>query len=772
MNAPAATRRYRVEGMDCAACALKIETAVQRLPGVTGVAVNVALQRLTIEAEAQPAAAEVAALLKRLGYAARPEPAGATATVAAHAHAPCCDGPGHHHGHDHAHGHEHEHEHQHQHGHAHDDHGEDHFGHSHAPEAAPSWFAARMPAWMPAGSWQTLLAMAIVAAAFVVAWIVPSWSRAVWSLATLIAVAPIARRAWAAAAAGSPFTIETLLVVAAVGALLIGESVEAAAVVVLFNIGEMLEGVAAGRARAGVTALLDVVPRTALRDRNGTLETVGADALAVGDTVVVRPGDRAPSDGEILSGVSDMNEAPVTGESTPVARRAGDKIYAGAINLTGELRVRITSAAADNTIARIIAMVEEAQEKKAPIERFINRFSRWYTPAAMAFAALVAIVPPLLAGQPWETWIYRGLAVLLIACPCALVISTPAAIAAAIANGARRGLLAKGGATLETLAHVRTIAFDKTGTLTRGEPRVTNVTPPGGDDATSADAAAINAALAKAAAVEMGSNHPLGLAIIAEAEARGLAIPRTLDGSAATAGKGVSGRLDSGLVTVGSPRQAREAGALPAGADARVTQLESDGKTVVVVSEDGVALALIALRDEPRDDAAAGVAELKALGVTPVMLTGDNARTAAAIGGALGLAVEAELLPGDKLAAIDRLQRAGPVAMVGDGINDAPALAAAAVGVAMGGGTDVALETADAALLRNRISDVASLIRLARAGMGNIRQNLVIALGLKAAFLVTTLLGETPLWMAILADTGATVLVTANALRLLRLREA
>ncbi|MFD2677200.1 heavy metal translocating P-type ATPase [Camelimonas lactis] len=774
MNAPAATRRYRVEGMDCAACALKIETAVQRLPGVTGVAVNVALQRLTIEAEAQPAAAEVAALLKRLGYAARPEPAGATANAAAHAHAPCCDGPGHHHGHDHAH------EHEHQHGHAHDDHGkdhgadhgEDHFGHSHAPETAPSWFAARMPVWMPAGSWQTLLAMAIVAAAFVVAWIVPSWSRAVWSLATLIAVAPIARRAWAGAATGSPFTIETLLVVAAVGALLIGESVEAAAVVVLFNIGEMLEGVAAGRARAGVTALLDVVPRTALRDRNGTLETVGADALAVGDTVVVRPGDRAPSDGEILSGASDMNEAPVTGESTPVARRAGDKIYAGAINLTGELRVRITSAAADNTIARIIAMVEEAQEKKAPIERFINRFSRWYTPAAMAFAALVAILPPLLAGQPWETWIYRGLAVLLIACPCALVISTPAAIAAAIANGARRGLLAKGGATLETLAHVRTIAFDKTGTLTRGEPRVTNVTPPGGDDATPTDATAINAALAKAAAVEMGSNHPLGLAIIAEAEARGLTIPRTLDGSAATAGKGVSGRLDSGLVTVGSPRQARESGALPASADARVTQLESDGKTVVVVSEDGVALALIALRDEPRDDAAAGVAELKALGVTPVMLTGDNAHTAAAIGAALGLAVEAELLPGDKLAAIDRLQQAGPVAMVGDGINDAPALAAAAVGVAMGGGTDVALETADAALLRNRIGDVASLIRLARAGMGNIRQNLVIALGLKAAFLVTTLLGETPLWMAILADTGATVLVTANALRLLRLREA
>ncbi|MGV2980803.1 heavy metal translocating P-type ATPase [Camelimonas sp. ID_303_24] len=768
MNAPAITQRYRVEGMDCAACALKIETAVQRLPGVTGVAVNVTLRRLTIQAAPQPGAADVTALLKRLGYAARPELAGAAADAMARAHAPCCDGGDH--AHDHAHDHSHDHPRdgqKHGHGHGHDDHddadGHDHFGHSHAPDAAPAWFSARLPAWMPAGSWQTLLAVAIVAVAFVVAWIMPDWSRIIWSGATLIAVAPIARRAWAAALTGSPFTIETLLVVAAVGALAIGESVEAAAVVVLFNIGEMLEGIAAGRARAGVTALLDVAPRTALRDRNGVLETVSVDVLAVGDTVVVRPGDRAPSDGEILSGASDMNEAPVTGESTPVARKTGDRIYAGAINLTGELRVRITSAAADNTIARIIAMVEEAQEKKAPIERFINRFSRWYTPAAMAFAALVIILPPLLAGQPWETWIYRGLAVLLIACPCALVISTPAAIAAAIANGARRGLLAKGGATLETLAHVKTIAFDKTGTLTRGEPRVTDIV---------ALAGTADAALAKAAAVEMGSSHPLGLAIIADAEARGLAIPRTLDGSAAIAGKGVAGRLDSGLVTVGSPRQAREAGALPASADAAATQLESDGKTVVVVSEDGVALALVALRDEPREDAAAGVAELKALGVTPVMLTGDNARTAAAIGAKLGLAVQAELLPGDKLAAIDKLQQSGPVAMVGDGINDAPALAAASVGIAMGGGTDVALETADAALLRNRIGDVASLIRLARAGMGNIRQNLVIALGLKAAFLLTTLLGETPLWMAILADTGATVLVTANALRLLRLRQA
>lgn len=771
----ASTQRYRVGGMDCAACALKIETAIQRLPGVTDVSVNVALQRLSFSTAGDPpTVADVTALLKRLGYVARPDDAAAARPPAtapegrhhahthAHDHGPhgACEADHDHAGHNHANtGHPHTH---------HDD--DDHAGHSHAPVATPAWFTARMPAWLPDGAWPTIVSLMIVGLAFIAAQLAPDWSRAAWSIATLIAVAPIARRAWAGATTGSPFTIETLLVVAAVGALIIGESVEAAAVVVLFNIGEMLEGVAAGRARAGVQALLDVVPRTALRERDGVLESVSADALAIGDIVVVRPGDRAPSDGAIISGVSEVNEAPVTGESTPVLRQPGDRMFAGAINLTGEVRVQISAAAKDNTIARIIAMVEDAQERKAPIERFINRFSRWYTPAAMIFAALVAIVPPLLAGQPWDTWIYRGLAVLLIACPCALVISTPAAIAAAIANGARRGLLVKGGVALETLARITTVAFDKTGTLTRGEPCITDIIALGAQDS-----AAENDALLKAAAVELGSSHPLGLAIIAEAETRGLEIPRTLGGSTATPGKGVSGALASGIVTVGSPRQAMEAGGLiqqaVADAGAVVARLEGDGKTVVVVSHNDRALALIALRDEPRDDAAAGLAELKALGVTPVMLTGDNARTATAIGAALGIAVKADLLPADKLAAIAELQLAGPTAMVGDGINDAPALAAAAVGVAMGGGTDVALETADAALLRNRIGDIASLIRLARAGMGNIRQNLVIALGLKAIFLVTTLLGETPLWMAILADTGATVLVTANALRLLRVKE-
>ena len=338
-------------------------------------------------------------------------------------------------------------------------------------------------------------------------------------------------------------------------------------------------------------------------------------------------------------------------------------------------------------------------------------------------------------------------------------VTTPAAIASGLAAGARRGLLVKGGAALEMLGKVKTVAFDKTGTLTGGHPRVTDVVVIDGSDAD---------VLAKAAAVERGSSHPLGAAIEAEAEARSLDIPRAFGGSIATPGKAVTGRIRSGFVSVGSPRHAAEQGELAHDVRQRIEALEGDGKTVVVVSESKRPLGLIALRDEPRPDAVEGLARLRALGVVPVMLTGDNARTAAAISATLGIEYKAELLPDAKLEAIAAYKSQAPIAMVGDGINDAPALAASSVGIAMGGGTDVALETAEAALLKNRLVGVAELLSLSRATLANIWQNITIALGLKGAFLLTTLFGATPLWMAILADTGATVLVTANALRLLR----
>ncbi|PZQ18151.1 MAG: cadmium-translocating P-type ATPase [Ancylobacter novellus] len=706
--AAASALKLRIEGMDCGSCAAKIETAMRRMPGVDAVEVSVAAASMSITVDEDRTSREaIRAKVEALGYTAI-DPAGAVQA---------------------------------------DDHD---IGDTEQP-----WWST------PKGR-LVLASGALLAVAWGVAQLEPQWAAWPYVVAALIALVPVVRRAVVGALNGTPFSIETLMAVAALGAIAIGEAPEAAVVVFLFAIGELLEGIAASRARAGVKALVDLMPRTARRIRGDAVETVDASELGVGDLVLVRPGDRAPSDGVVAEGASEMNEAPITGESRPVPKEVGSTVYAGSVNANGELRVTITKAAADNTIARIVHMVEEAQATKAPTARFIERFSRWYTPGAMAFSALVILLPPLLAGGDWQTWIYRGLAVLLIACPCALVISTPAAVASALAGGARRGLLVKGGAALETLGRLKTIAFDKTGTLTVGRPRVVDAEPFAGN---------ADELLAKAAAVERGSSHPLGAAIVEEALARGLAIPNAFGGGA-TPGKGVTARLMSGFVTVGSPRYAAEKGLLAGEAAERAAALEAEGKTVVAVSEGDRLLGLVALRDTLRPDAADGLARLRALGLRTIMLTGDNARAAAAIAAELGVEHRAELLPETKLTAISELRSEGPIAMVGDGVNDAPALAAASVGVAMGGGTDVALEAAEVALLRDRVGGVADLVQLSRATLSNIHINVALALGLKAAFLAATLGGWAPLWMAILADTGATVLVTANALRLLRFQTA
>jgi Cd2+/Zn2+-exporting ATPase len=704
--ATASALKLRIEGMDCGSCAAKIETAMRRLPGVAEVEVSVAASSMSITVDEDRTSREtIRAKVDSLGFRAM---------------VPAADGAA-----------------------AHD--------HDHGSSDGP---------WYDSSKGRLVIASgALLAAAWGASFVEPGWSQWPWIAAALLGLVPVVRRAVAGALNGTPFSIETLMSIAAIGAIAIGEAPEAAVVVFLFAVGELLEGVAASRARAGVKSLVDLIPRAARRIRGEAVETVAACELAVGDLVLVRPGDRIPSDGVVTEGASEVNEAPITGESRPVLKETGASVYAGSVNANGELRVEITKAAADNTIARIVHMVEEAQGSKAPTARFIERFSRWYTPAAMAFALLVIVAPPLLAGGDWETWIYRGLAVLLIACPCALVISTPAAVASGLAAGARRGLLVKGGAALETLGRITTVAFDKTGTLTEGRPKVVEVVALDGP---------AEAVLAKAAAVERSSSHPLGAAIIEEAERRGIEIPSAFGGATAIPGKAVRARLTFGFVSVGSPRYAAEEGLLSPEAADRVAALESDGATVVVVGEGTRALGLIALKDRPREDARAGVERLRALGLRTVMLTGDNARAAAAVAAELGVEHRAELLPAAKLDAIAACRAEGPVAMIGDGVNDAPALAAASVGVAMGGGTDVALETADAALLKDRVGGVAELVVLSRATLSNIWVNVALALGLKGAFLVATLFGVTPLWMAILADTGATVLVTANALRLLR----
>jgi Cd2+/Zn2+-exporting ATPase len=704
----------RVDGMDCASCVAKIEVALARMPDVSDVRVNFTAEtlELTLAPGSTTKASDIEKTIKSLGFGV------SNTRLLDQASDVIVD-------------------------------------------AAPTPVMRNQRWWQARKGKHVIVLGLLMGSAYAIAQFFPAYAIWIFAGAVITGVIPFARQALALAKSGSPFSIETLMSVAAVGALAIGEAEEAAAVVFLFAVGQLLESVAAGRARAGIKALASLVPKTAvLVDPNGGQRSVSAASLRVNDLVLVRPGDRVPADGQIVQGASSLDEAPVTGESIPRAKAKGDSVFAGSINVDGVLHVRVEKTAADNTISRIIQLVEQAQGSKAPTARFIENFSRYYTPAVMLIAALIIVIPPLVLDGDWAGWLYRGLALLLIACPCALVLSTPAAIASGLAVATRRGLLIKGGSALETIGKVRAIAFDKTGTLTEGKPRVTEVLPFGKRD--------VNEVLVLTASVESGSNHPLAKAIIGRAEAAGIAIPVAKDASA-TPGKAVHATVGGRRLAVSSPSHAAKTVALGTSERQAIEGLEDRGNTVAVLFDEDTKelLGLVALRDEPRRDAREGVAQLKALGVRSVMLTGDNRRTAQAIASGLGIEWNAELLPQDKLDLVNKMKQTCKVAMVGDGINDAPALATADVGIAMGGGTDVALETADAALLQSRVTDLAHLVALSRATMANIHQNVIFALALKAVFLVTSVLGITGLWVAVLADTGATAIVTLNALRLL-----
>jgi Cd2+/Zn2+-exporting ATPase len=764
MTMPEAAREtscdWTVTGMDCGSCATKIKDAVARLPGVSGVEVGIMSERLRLTLdETQTGKDRIEKTVRALGYEIAPRTASAKKEFVLPGQAAVektdADADVNHAKHDHA-----------SHNHAGHDHGlkaagtkQDESSHGSAGHIHDDP-ADRSKRWFQTAKGRLVIFTAfLLGAAWIIEYLAPEIGKWAFVAACLIGVAPVAQRAFAALRMGQPFTIESLMTIAAIGALFINAAEEAALVVFLFAVGEVLEGVAAGKARDGIRALANLVPKTAQLVTGDTTREVPAASLNVGQTVLVRPGDRIPADGEIVDGTSGVDESPVTGESVPKTRGPGDAVFAGAINTEAALRVKVTKGAEDNTIARIIRLVEEAEEARAPTERFIDRFSRWYMPAIVAVAALVALVPPLAFDQPWDTWVYRGLALLLIGCPCALVISVPASIASAMSTGARRGLLMKGGAVIEAAAKVDVVTFDKTGTLTHGRPQVTDVVPFGAT--TEAEL------LAVAAGVETGSSHPLAIAILNKAKDAGVAALSSQDAKALT-GKGVVATVGGAPAWVASPRYAMENGGLEGLGLRQATIFEEDGKTAVAVFREKTPLGLIAMRDEPRADAKDAVRQLTAMGVTSVILTGDNPRTASAIAGSLGLKFEADMLPEDKLAYIREIGSKGGVMMIGDGINDAPALKQASVGVAMGSGTDVALETADAAILRDRVTDIPATIRLSRVAMANIRQNVTIALGLKAVFLVTSVFGLTGLWIAILADTGATVLVTLNALRLLR----
>ena len=594
----------------------------------------------------------------------------------------------------------------------------------------------------------------------------PMAEAGLFAIAILLGVWLVAPKAWSSARRLSP-DMNLLMVVAVAGAIGLGEFFEAATVAFFFSLSLYLESWSVGRARNAVSALLDLAPPTArvLYD-DGSEADVPAAAVAVGARFIVRGGDRIPLDGEVVDGAGAVDQAPITGESALVPKEAGDDVYAGTINGEGTLTIRATKAASDTVLSKIIRMVGDAHSRRAEVEQWVTRFARIYTPIVMALAILIALIPPLVAGGEWGFWFYNALVLLVIACPCALVISTPVSIVAALAASARNGVLIKGGAYVEAPGRTTALAMDKTGTITMGEPEVAAIYPIG--ETSERDL------LMRAAALEARSSHPLARAILSLAEQDGLSVSAA-DNTRTVPGRGLEGDMGDQSIWLGSDRFAEEKGfgsAIPS--DLR-NRIEEAGNTLVVVGDDTGVSGILELRDQIRPDAKGIVARLHAQGVKKiVMLTGDNAATAKAVAAEVGIdEVRAELLPEDKVIAIEELvAEYGTVAMIGDGVNDAPAMARAHYGIAMGAvGSDAAIETADIALMTDDIGKVPWLIGHSRRTMSIIKQNIGLSLATKAVFVVATAFGTASMWGAIAADVGVSLLVVANALRLLQARE-
>ncbi len=750
--------RLRVEGMDCADCALQLEQAIGQLPGVARCQVDFASARMMLDLDPARVDREaVVARVRSLGYEAAEERAVVT----------------------------------------------------------------QPPRRRGALDFLTFLlrrrqnALTLFAGVSILLALAASWSQAItplapwlYGMAAVVGGYPIARKAVNVARFTRALDMNLLMTLAAVGALAIGEFAEAALVVFLFSLGEALEGYTADRARQSIRSLMALAPAeaTALRPcldcaghrgqalPDGRIYTTGpcpwcepheqrvpVEKLVVGDRILARPGERIAMDGRVISGRSAVDQAAITGESMPVDKGPGDDVFAGSINGNGALEVEVTRLVADNTISRIIQMVEEAQGRRAPVQRWVDRFARWYTPAVVAVAAVVGLAPPLLGGQPWmdaadvgHGWLYRALALLVIACPCALVLSTPVSLVSALSAAARQGVLIKGGAYLEALSRVAVIAFDKTGTLTVGRPTLQGVVCQASEGHDPGGACAeCERVLALAAAVERRSEHPLAQAVLSGAQARGVA---GLYGGAsevnALAGRGVQGRVNGSLVTVGSHRYFDAEYPHREALCRQVARVEAMGHTTMLVHDGQQVRGFLALADQARAESTAVLTQLKQLGVRrTVMLTGDNAATARTLAASLGVdEARAELLPQDKAAVVRELAaRYGSVAMVGDGVNDAPALAAATVGIAMGGaGVDQALETADIVLMGDDLAKLPWTVRLSREALAIVRQNIIFSLGVKLTFALLALAGMASLWMAVFADVGASLIVIINGMRLLR----
>jgi Cd2+/Zn2+-exporting ATPase len=691
---------FYVHGMDCADCAAKLEKVLGHVIGVRKATVNFAAGKLLVEHTISDN--EIIEAVQQAGYQAVPE------EVAA----------------------------------------------KQSKEAAPWWKKSKTIATVASGV--ILLAAATVDAIGVSE-----------SLAISLYLAAMVIGGYHVAKSGlyglRSFTLDTnfLMAVAAIGAAVIGEWSEGATVVFLFSLGNALQAYTIDKTRNSIRALMELAPAEASVIRNGELVRLPVEQIVTGDIIQVKPGERIAMDGAVQQGLSAVNQAAITGESLPVEKKAGDTVYAGTLNEQGSLDIVVTRLAADSTLAKIMHMVEEAQSEKAPMQQFVDVFAKYYTPVVIFGAAALMFVPSLVFGQPFETWFYRALVLLVISCPCALVISTPVSIVSAIGNASRNGVLIKGGAYLEQLGRIKAIAFDKTGTLTMGKPIVTDIVP----------VASIGAdeMLRVAASIESRSEHPLARAILAKAASMQLA---SVVNFKALVGRGAQADVDGKTVYVGTPRLFEELGQSFGSYTKILERLENEGKTTVGIGTANTFWGLIALADTIREDSAATIQSLRRAGIGQiVMLTGDNNRVASAIANTLELdAFQSELLPEDKVAAIKSIARSsGPVAMIGDGVNDAPALATADIGIAMGvAGSDTALETADIALMSDDLAKLPYVIKLSRKSVRIIKQNITFSLAVKLLFVAGTFLGFVNLWFAVFADTGASLIVTLNGLRLVR----
>jgi Cd2+/Zn2+-exporting ATPase len=716
-----------VRELDCAAEEQVLRKAVGSLPGVSDLAFDVVSRRMIVEHDSERATAEaIADRVRSVGMT--PVVSGPTGT-----HAP-------------------------------------------AKSDGPVWPEVERRVQLPIAPVASKREMALLGTSGVLAFAAEGivWSTAsehTWPVLVLSAAAvllgglPTLRKGLIALRTFT-LNINFLMTVAVVGAFAVGEYPEAAMVVFLFAVAELIEKYSLERARNAVRALMEMAPETAfVKQPDGWWQEVPADDVAVGAVVRVRPGERLPLDGAVVAGSSAVNQAPITGESVPVDKAEGDQVFAGTINESGVLEFKVTGGKDQTTLARIIRTVQEAQAARAPTQRFVDRFARVYTPAVVIVAILVALVPPLLFQQPWMRWVYEALVLLVIACPCALVISTPVTVVSGLAAAARRGILIKGGVYLEGGRRLRVIAVDKTGTITEGKPRV--------QDVKALDSLSPDAILRVAASIDTGSDHPVARAVTAawtkeKVESVGPLFP--VQQFTSVTGKGVTGRIDGTPFFLGNHRYAHERGVCTPEVEAVLGELEAKGQTAIVLTNDRSALGVIAVADAPRESSIDAVRQLHALGLRTVMLSGDNQRTAEAIAKIVGIDdARGELLPEEKVAAVRQLKDEwGDVGMVGDGVNDAPALAEASIGFAMGAaGTDTALEIADVALMQDDLSGVPAFFALSRRAARVLRQNIAVALGIKAVFFVLAVVGVATLWMAVVADMGASLLVVGNGLRLL-----